>query len=155
MSKPVPDEHDPCCRLPAVARACPICTKQGRKVGKETLDRHLAPVLRDRFGAEAGFCPNPACEVVYFDGAATARKGETIQAVTQKDPGDEVLVCYCFGHKRGDLRRDLAQMGATDIPDRIKQGIKAERCDCARMNPQGACCLGNVSSEISEILRHA
>ena len=148
-------DHEACCRLPGVSLVCPICKKQGRKVGKETLDRHLAPAPRDRFGAEAGFCPNPACEVVYFDGAATARKGETVQAVTQKDPGDEVLVCYCFGHKRGDLRRDLTRTGATDIPERIKRGIKEGRCACESENPQGACCLGNVSSEISEILRPA
>lgn len=120
-------------------------------MGKETLDQHLASVPRGRFGDEAGFCPNPVCEVVYFNGANAIRKGETVQAVTQKDPGDEVFVCYCFEHKRGDLRRDLAQNGVTDIPDRIKQGIKEGRCDCERKNPQGACCLGNVAEAVNEI----
>jgi len=106
---------------------------------------------RAKFGDEAGFCPNPACEVVYFSGKVTVRKGETVLAVTQKDPGDEVFVCYCFEHKRGDLRRDLAQKGVTDIPDRIKKGIKEGRCDCERKNPQGACCLGNVAAAINGI----
>ncbi|MBI2384657.1 MAG: copper chaperone Copz family protein [Elusimicrobia bacterium] len=146
-----PDEHEACCRLPAVALACPVCGKQGRKVGKETLDQHLAPGPRALLGDEAGFCPNPACEVVYFDGTATVRKGETLHAVTQKDPGDEVFVCYCFEHKRGDLRRDLAEKGMTDIPDRVKRGVKEGRCDCARKNPQGACCLGNIVAAINEI----
>lgn len=145
------DEHEACCRLPAVALACPVCGKQGRKVGKETLDQHLEQASRAKFGPEAGFCPNPACEVVYFGGEAVVRKGETVLAVTQKDPGDEIFVCYCFEHKRGDLRRDLERTGATDIPDRIKLGIKEGRCDCERRNPQGACCLGNVAAAITEI----
>lgn len=151
MSSPVPDAHESCCLLPAVALACPACGKQGRKVGKETLDHHLEQSSRAAFGDEAGFCPNPACEVVYFSGTATVRKGETMQAVTQKDSGDEVFVCYCFEHTRGDLRRDLAQKGATDIPDRIKHDIKERRCDCERKNPQGACCLGNVEAAIKAI----
>lgn len=144
-------EHEACCRLPAVALTCPVCGKQGRKVGKETLNHHLEQAPRAKFGDAAGFCPNPACEVVYFSDTATVRKGETVLAVTQKDPGDEVFVCYCFGHTRGDLRRDLAQKGATDIPDRIKQGIKEGRCECERRNPQGACCLGNVAAAITAI----
>ncbi|MDX6770165.1 MAG: hypothetical protein SF051_11585 [Elusimicrobiota bacterium] len=151
MSKPIPDEHEACCRLPAVVLVCPICGEPGRKVGKTTLDHHLARIPREKIGDEAEFCPNPVCEVVYFDAAATIRKDETLLPVTQKDPGDEVFVCYCFEHKRGDLRRDLAQTGATDIPNRIKQGIKEGRCDCARKNPQGACCLGNVRASIDEI----
>lgn len=130
--------------------ACPVCAKQGRKVGKETLDHHLAPIPRAKFGDAAGFCPNPACEAVYFSASATVFKGETALAVTQKDPGDEVFVCYCFKHTRGDLRRDLARKGVTDIPDRIKKGIKEGLCDCARKNPQGACCLGNVAAAINE-----
>lgn len=146
-----PDGHMACCRPTSVALACPVCGKQGRKVGKETLDHHLERSSRARFGDEAGFCPNPVCEVVYFNGKATVRKGETVLAVTQKDLGDEVFVCYCFEHKRGDLRRDLAQRGVTDIPDRIKKGIKEGRCDCERKNPQGACCLGNVAAAINGI----
>lgn len=131
--------------------ACPVCGKPGRKVGKETLDHQLERSSRSTFGDEAVFCANPACEVVYFSGMATIRKGEIARAVTQKDLGDEVFVCYCFEHTRGDLRRDLMRRGATDIPDRIKQGIKEGRCDCERKNPQGACCLGNVVAAIDEI----
>lgn len=115
------------------------------------MDRHLERSSRAKFGDEAGFCPNPTCKAVYFSGAAVVRKGETALAVTQKDPGDEVFLCYCFEHTRGDLRRDLTRKGETDIPDRIKQGIKEGLCDCVRKNPQGACCLGNVAAAINEM----
>lgn len=143
--------REACCRPAAIALACPVCGKQGRKVSKKTLDHHLGKSSRAKFGDSAGFCPNPTCEVVYFHGEETVRKGETAQAVTQKDPGDDILVCYCFGHTRGDLRRDLARTGATEIPDRVKLGTKEGRCDCERKNPQGACCLGNVYAAIDEM----
>ncbi len=151
MENHAPDEHEACCGLPAAARTCPDCAKRGRTVGRETLDRQLAPDARAKFGDVAGFCANPDCAVVYFSGGAIVRKGETLRAVTQKDPGDEVNVCYCFDFKRGDIRRDLAARSVTDIPVRIKHEIDAGRCDCERMNPQGACCLGNVAAEVKRL----
>ncbi len=117
-------------------------------MGWETLDHQLAPGARAKFGGEAGFCASPDCAVVYFSGDAVVRKGETLRAVTQKDPGDDVNVCYCFDIKRGDVRRDLRARGATDVPARIKRAIDAGRCDCERLNPQGACCLGNVAAAV-------
>lgn len=152
MTSPA-EEHKDCCGLPAVFLAnCPACGKPGRKVTGVTLDQHLAPVPRARLGETAGFCANPACEAVYFSALATIRKGETLLPVTQKDPGDDVYVCYCFGFKRSDIRRDLAARGSTDITDRIKRGIAAGRCECEKKNPQGACCLGTVAAEIKKIV---
>lgn len=144
-------DRQACCRPAAISLECPVCGKRGRKVGKDTLDHHLAAAARSKFGDQAGFCANPTCEVVYFDGAATVLKGETLIAVTQKDRGDEVNVCYCFDFKRADIRRDLVARGATDILDQIKRGIDEGRCACERMNPQGACCLGNVAAAVKQI----
>lgn len=147
MANPARKNQESCCRLPREALACPVCGERGRKVGRETLDHQLAPAMRAKFGGEAGFCPNPACAVVYFDGAATVLKGETLRAVTQKDLGDDVCVCYCFGFTRGDIRKDLTEGGVTDISAKIQREIDAGRCSCERSNPQGACCLGNVVAE--------
>jgi len=103
-------------------------------------------------GDEATFCLNPECDVVYCSPTGKlVRKGQTRLAVTIKDPGDETCVCYCFGHTRADLRRDLTRTGATDIPDLIRREVKAGRCDCERKNPQGACCLGNIVAAIKEL----
>lgn len=143
--------HEACCKIAAETAICPRCGGRGRKVGGVTLERHLPAALRARFGESAGFCPNPACEAVYFNGEAVALKGETLLPVTQKDPGDDVHVCYCFNFKRADIRRDLAQRGATDIPDQIRKGVEEGRCDCERKNPQGACCLGNVAAAVKKI----
>lgn len=152
MAKPTPD-HEACCRIRTTSCPCPVCGNPGRRVTAVTLDQHLPPPLRTAIGDDAAFCPNPACAVVYCNTAGfTVRAGQTLSAVTQKEPGDEVLVCYCFGFKRGDLRKDIARSGTTDIPERIKKGIAEGRCDCERKNPQGACCLGNVSAAVAAII---
>lgn len=144
--------HEACCRVPTTACPCPVCGDPGRKVAPRTLDNHLPSPLRGEIGDDAAFCLNPGCDVVYCNpGGKVVRKGQTRLPVTVKDPGDEVFVCYCFEHRRGDLRRDLAAKGTTDIPDRIRAQIKAGRCDCERMNPQGACCLGNVAAAVKSI----
>lgn len=145
--------HESCCKIPtANSCPCPVCGDTGRKVTALTLDHHLPRHLRGKFGEEATFCLNPDCDVVYCNPKGfIARKGETNFSVTIKEPGDEVYVCYCFEHKRGNLRKELHEKGKTDIPDQIREKVKQGLCDCARKNPQGACCLGNVVSSIKKI----
>jgi hypothetical protein len=144
--------HEACCKTPTTTCPCPICGNAGRKVTQATLDNHVTSPLREEIGDVATFCLNPQCDVVYCSPTGKViRKGQTKFPVTIKDPGDETFVCYCFEHKRGDLRRDLMRTGTTDIPDRIRREVKAGRCDCERKNPQGACCLGNVAAAIKEI----
>lgn len=146
------EDSEDCCGLTAAFMGnCPACGKPGRKVTGVTLDQHLPPTRRAGLGDTAGFCANPDCEVVYFNAGATIKKGETLLPVTQKDPGEDVYVCYCFGIKRSDIRRDLAADGTTGIPGRIRRGIADGRCECEKKNPQGACCLGNIAAEIGKI----
>lgn len=146
--------EESCCRVPGAPCPCPVCGRAGRKVSRLTVENHVPAGLRDGLGEDVTFCLNPDCEVVYCaPGGRVVRKGQTVLPVTVKDSGEDVQVCYCFGHKRGDLRRDLAERGATDIPERIRQGIKEGRCDCERKNPSGACCLGNVAAEIELLQR--
>ncbi|MBI3296639.1 MAG: copper chaperone Copz family protein [Elusimicrobia bacterium] len=144
--------HEACCRVKTTTCPCPLCGNAGRKVTAVTLDHHVPQRLRAAIGDDAAFCLNPACEVVYCNpGGFVVRKGQTTLPVTIKDSGDLVPVCYCFDFKRGALRKDLAERGKTDIPERIRQGIAEGRCACERKNPQGACCLGNVAGAIKKI----
>lgn len=144
--------HESCCGIKTTACPCPVCGNAGRKVAALTLDSHVPKHLRADIGDDATFCLNPACEVVYCNPRNfVVRRGQTLLPVTIKDAGDSVRVCYCFDIVRGDVRRDLLALGKTDIPERIRQGVAEGRCDCGRMNPQGACCLGNVAAEIEEI----
>lgn len=146
------ETHEECCKIPTTSCPCPICGNPGRKVTPLTLNNHVSSPLREKLGDDATFCTNPNCDVIYCNPEKfVVRKGETKLPVTIKDPGDDVYVCYCFGHKREDLRRDLRENGRTDIPDQIRKGVKDGLCDCERKNPQGACCLGNVANAIKTI----
>ena len=143
------ETHESCCKIQTTSCPCPICGNPGRKVSALTLDSHVPPHLRSGFGNEATFCLNPSCDVVYCNGKGKViRRGETVVPVTIKDAGDDVNVCYFFGFKRSDIRRELQEKGATTIPEEIKKGVQEGRCDCERKNPQGACCLGNVMAAI-------
>lgn len=153
MPQPV-ETHEECCKIKTSVCPCPICGNPGRKVTPLTLGNHVPSPMCEEIGDDVTFCLNPDCDVVYCNPAGNVvRKGQTKLPVTIKDPRDEVFVCYCFEHKRGDLRADLKGKGKgkTDIPDRIRQGVKEGRCDCERKNPQGACCLGNVANAIKAI----
>lgn len=146
-----PPSRQACRRIRTTACPCPLCGNVGRKVSALTLDHHVPRSLRAAIGDDATFCLNPACEGVYCNPSGfVVRKGQALLPVTIKDAGDQAPVCYCFGFKRGDLRNDLAERGKTDIPARIRKGIAEGRCACERMNPQGACCLGNVAGAIKE-----
>lgn len=146
------ETHEDCCRVTTTLCPCPVCGNTGRKVTSLTLDNHVPNPLREKLGNEATFCLNPNCDVIYCSPSEfVVRKGETKSAVTIKDPGDDVYVCYCFKHARGNIRRDLQEKGTTDIPDQIRQGVKEGLCNCEKNNPQGACCLGNVANAIKAI----
>lgn len=151
MGNPNPD-HESCCKIATTTCPCPICGNAGRKVKALTLDSHVSGDLRAEIGDDATFCLNPECDVVYCNpGGYVIARGRTLMPVTIKDAGDEVPVCYCFGFRRDDLRRDLTEQGKTTIPEQIRKGIVEGRCACEEKNPQGACCLGNVAAEIRKI----
>ena len=144
------ETHEACCKLPTQMCPYPVCGNTGRKVSALTLDNHITGPLREKTGNDATFCLNPGCEVVYcVPGGKVVRRGETKLAVTIKDPGDDVYVCYCFEFKRGDIRKDLSEKGKTDIPDRIRKNIQDGKCACESKNPRGACCLADVAREIA------
>ncbi|GAA0391237.1 hypothetical protein GCM10008933_22710 [Paenibacillus motobuensis] len=67
-------------------------------------------------------------------------------SVFQKDDSLDVPVCYCFGWTRERLIQAVREH---QLPtDHIQEQIQANRCGCEVNNPQGACCLGNVTAFI-------
>jgi hypothetical protein len=51
------------------------------------------------------------------------------------------------------IRSELVEHGRTAVVDRILGHIAAQRCACARRNPRGACCLGDVIAAVKRIER--
>ena len=64
---------------------------------------------------------------------------------------ETALVCFCFGHSRGDIRTDYRKNKTPEIPALILERINKQECDCKRLNPKGVCCLPEVSRVFGQI----
>jgi hypothetical protein len=140
---------DSCCKTPTqelTTFQCPVCQEKGKGVLLITLKAMLKPDALETIETESSyvFCSNPACEVVYFSDEQTYGKDTLKVPVFQKDHALDVPVCYCFGWTRERL---IQAVKYNQHPiDHIRHHIQANRCGCEVNNPQGACCLGNVST---------
>lgn len=100
------------------------------------------------------FCRTAECDVVYFsaDGAQSFTKAQIRVPIHQKEPDDETVpVCYCFRHNPASIRAEWLATGASTVIEEINSGIQAGQCACELRNPQGSCCLGNVSRVVKQI----
>ncbi|RJG22480.1 putative iron-sulfur cluster-binding metallochaperone [Paenibacillus thiaminolyticus] len=128
-------------------RECPSCGEKGKNVQIITLKSLLKALALETIESENSyaFCSNPACSIVYFSGnhSQTFMENDLKVPVYQKNPSTNVPVCYCF-----DWTKDRLQAAGTDQrpADEIKAHVQAGSCGCEVNNPQGACCLGNVSA---------
>ncbi|MNT10843.1 BFD-like [2Fe-2S] binding domain protein [compost metagenome] len=144
--------EDSCCRKPPSAPlkpACPSCGATGKPVQTTTV-RSLTQAARFPEG-EIGlhFCATPRCPVVYFDDAgATLSESDLRVPVWQKRGDPTVPVCYCFGWSEERIRSEIADTGRSTAVTSISARVKAGDCACERKNPQGSCCLGNVSQVV-------
>ncbi len=76
--------------------APPGCGGAGVPVSHATLRARLLPAAAARFTGETFFCPDPACEVAYFDaGGERASRDEMLAPAFPKSPG--APLCACFG----------------------------------------------------------
>lgn len=143
-----------CCQISEIqfqtdSLTCPACQQKGKGLPLITLKALLVPsALQTLNPANSySFCPNSDCEVVYFTDEQVFHKDAVKVPVFQKDEGTEVSVCYCFGWTRqrlGEAIRDKE-----NPVQHISEHVKANRCGCEVNNPQGSCCLGNVTAFVS------
>ncbi|MBB5234288.1 putative iron-sulfur cluster-binding metallochaperone [Deinococcus budaensis] len=144
-----------CCAptTPVAATTCSTCGTTGRAVKLVTLKALLTPAaLATLDSSEAyRFCPDIACDVVYFSPSRTYRQADVKVPVFQKDGRGSTPACYCFGHTRTDLEQATREGRAEVIPQSIQTHIQAGRCGCEVNNPQGSCCLGNVNRTLAAL----
>jgi hypothetical protein len=104
---------------------------------------------------EAGayrFCPDPACDVVYFDERGHTFSTADIRVrVWQKQPEDNRVLCYCFGETESDMRAEIAAAGFSNAAERVRSHIQAGRCACEVRNPRGSCCLGEITAALKRL----
>ncbi|BDP43999.1 (2Fe-2S)-binding protein (plasmid) [Deinococcus aetherius] len=144
---PTPLEQDP-------AR-CPVSGTPGRITPLVTLKALLTPSALATLEPDQTyrFCPDPTCEVVYYSPARAYRTADLKVPVYQKDPGDDVPLCYCFGWTRGALLHAWQMEEGHGVVREIRAHVQAGRCGCEVNNPQGSCCLGDVSRVLKTLDR--
>jgi len=148
-----------CCRPASVENAtanlrCSQCGEAGRAVQTIALKHqvtpeHLAAVERGPFY----FCRTPTCDVVYFNTVGVVlHKTDVRQRIGLKETDDPIPLCYCFGFTEAMVREEIRATSRCTIPQRIAAEVKAGNCACEIRNPQGSCCLGNVTAAIKKAL---
>ena len=151
-------ETESCCELhpPQVCgpTKCPQCQQLGKTVKRITLGSLIKPEKRSFIPSfdEFCFCRNPQCDVVYFRPEKIIfRKDDLSVPAGIKEPSDSMApVCYCFGWTPHKIHSQIKETGKTTAIDEIKAQVKAGNCYCEMTNPQGSCCLGNVSAVVKE-----
>ncbi|MED4016302.1 putative iron-sulfur cluster-binding metallochaperone [Sutcliffiella cohnii] len=133
---------------------CPSCKAKGKTVKLITLKSMLKPNKLETLNADAThyFCFEEKCDVVYFDTASKIYvKSELKVPVYQKESSNTVPVCYCFDWTKEKIKEYTKRGERTKPVEHIKQNIKENRCGCEVNNPQGSCCLGNVTQYIKSL----
>lgn len=129
------------------AGVCPHCGARGRNVSLQTVKAMTTISLRCLQPQPYRFCVTQQCPIVYYsvDGSHAFTVEHVRERVYQKASDQpDVLICYCFQYRLQDIQHATAVERAAIIAD-IKAGIAADQCACDVRNPQGACCLGNIS----------
>jgi len=148
-----------CCELHPPQRCgpakCPECGELGKTVQRITLGALVKPEKRPEIpsGKEFCFCREERCDVVYFlPDKILFRKADLSVRVGVKDP--TAPVCYCFGWTPGKILAEIQNTGKSTVIDQIKAQVRAVNCYCEVTNPQGFCCLGDVSKALQEIQKN-
>lgn len=131
---------------------CPESATTGKRVERITLESLLLPEHLPRIGSgQWFFCPEPGCEVVYFDaeGQCLGKSALSVR-VGAKERRAPRPVCYCFGHSFEEIQEEVAATGTSTIPESITEKCRQGLHECERKNPQGTCCLGNVRAALRE-----
>lgn len=134
---------------------CPRCGQPGQPVALQTLKHqvkpeHLETVETDSFN----FCRTATCDAVYFNERGTVlTKADVRQRIGLKETQDPVPICYCFGFTEAMVVEEIRATGKCTIPQRITAEVKARNCACEIRNPQGSCCLGNVTAAVKKAMK--
>lgn len=133
---------------------CPNCGEDGTFVDIVTVKSLVKEQFQTKiaFDEDYKFCKSPDCNIVYFsnDSDHYFQTEDLKEKATLKDRGLDVKVCYCFGHTRQTVLSEIQKTEHSSVLQDIKAKMKDPGCFCERSNPQGTCCLGNVSSWIKE-----
>ncbi|HCR72091.1 MAG TPA: hypothetical protein DIW23_11655 [Anaerolineae bacterium] len=133
---------------------CPTNGKLGKRVDSLIVKSMLSVSLMNFEYQQYYFCREADCPTVYYsaDGSKTFTETDLRERVYQKHPQDDaILVCYCFNHTPASIHKEIKETGQSSVVVLINEGIRLGKCACDIRNPQGDCCLGNVSKLVKNI----
>lgn len=136
------------------AKNCPTCGEEGRTISGLTLSAQLTDEAKSRLDSPEGFsfCRTAGCEVSYF-GRETFHTTDVRHLIFHKSVDPARLVCYCFNHSVKEIECEVQATGASTVPNSIRESCKKGMDECEKNNPQGSCCLGNVSRIVKATLK--
>lgn len=128
---------------------CPGCNGKGISVSVKTPRSLLKePVVNKvKENLTYRYCDNTKCGLAYFstDGQQTFFASNLKVKATAKDQSLDTNVCYCFGYTRQDVLDEIRRTGKSTTKKMIRKKMKDPGCACETTNPQGGCCLANVT----------
>lgn len=116
-------------------------------VARVTLEALVRPEALARLGAgNVHFCPTADCSTVYFTDEQALHLDDVSVPVFQKQASGNRIVCYCLGIQENRIREEVERTGLSSAATRIRALVQSGECRCEIVNPQGTCCLGQVSA---------
>jgi len=136
-----------------MASRCPSSRSAGVAVDRQTVKALLTEMALRRLEAGAyRFCPDPDCDVVYFDDHGSCfRRADVRVPVWHKEPFGARTICYCFAESEASIRTEIDADRLSSVVERVRAHIDADRCACEVRNPRGACCLGDLIAAVKRV----
>ncbi|PTD94887.1 hypothetical protein C9439_00150 [archaeon SCG-AAA382B04] len=138
-------------------KKCPRCEDNREEVEPITVRYLLEPFLNQSVKDDYRYfcCKNKDCSVVYFSenhNQVFSRKHVRKRVNFKLDKDEQPYpLCYCFGYRKEDIKKDVVENKETSVDEWIKKRIKANECNCMVNNPSGSCCLEDIREAIQEI----
>ena len=116
----------------------PGCGGVGVPVSHATLQARLSPAAAARFTGETFFCPDPACEVAYFDARGElATRADMLVPAWPKSP--TAPLCACFSVAREAIE-DLARRGDKSAMRAFLERTASPAARCELTSADGHSC---------------
>ena len=126
--------------------SCPECKNLSQKISQETIQSQTNFSFQPSQDAWF-FCKTQHCSVVYF--SSSEIKPIYLDSLKEtpfpKSTNPNRLVCFCFHHSVQEILDDVLHNSVSTIKEDIIEACRKDLSDCLHMNPEGRCCLGNIS----------
>ena len=130
---------------------CPSCGQPGIRVKEDAVKNNIVNFKRKHKDSRTkwNICINPGCDSSYFSGKVLFTKSDLRKPLFFKDSSDDVLICYCAGLTRGEIK-EAVKNGCKTIKEVQKYTKKNNTGHCETRNPLGKCCRNVFLRTISE-----